>query len=373
MNKFLKLFWRVGCVVLAIAFLLSCCTAFISSAIFSFSIFFALLFPYLFLAVLVAAIINLFINKKWAIVFFVLLLAGLYNFFQTVAISPLHSWTMKKDSGSLRIMTWNVSEFVNPAPLDLPDAEIRRNIYYTITEYKPDILCLQEYYNASNSRDLPSEQHELDSLGYPYVAFSGDQRMKTFFGVIERGVAIYSKLPITESDTLNIRNDFNVENVVYADVKFNGKLMRITTGHLKSYYLFPDSARGYVGRKTVAKKLYTYKRDVEMKIRDIESMHEQQAGRIKSLLDSTPHPVIYCGDMNATPVMYSYQLLKGNRQDAFLQAGNGIGATFYNIVPTLRIDVVFPAKDFVVTQSTVVQRKLGDHYPVFADLKWKEK
>lgn len=371
MKKISKALWRTGCIVLALVFLVSCCTTFISSARFSYTIFFALLFPYLFIAIAVAGVVNLFVNKKWAMVFFVLFIAGIYNFFLTVAVSPLHSWNMQKDSGSLRIMTWNVSEFVNPAPLNLPDAETRRNIYHTISEYQPDVLCLQEYYNAANSRDLPSEQHELDSLGYHYLAYSGDMQTQTFYGLIQRGCAIYSKFPLISNDTLNIRKDYNIENVVHTDIIYHNKPVRVATGHLKSYYLFPDSARGYAGRKTVAKKLYTYKQEVEMKIRDVESLHERQAGRIRSLLDSSDLPSVYCGDMNATPVMYSYQLLKGNHLDAFLKAGNGIGATFYNLVPTLRIDVIFPSNDFIVNQCTIVQRKLGDHYPVVADLKWK--
>ena len=371
MITFLKGAWKLGCGLLAIVFLISCFTAFIPSSLFSYTVYFALLFPYLFVLIIVAAVINLFINKRWASALFLLLLPGLYNFFHTVAVSPFSSWKMEKDSGNTRIMTWNVSEFVNPAPLGLPDADIRRAILHTITEYNPDILCFQEFYNADSSRDLPSEIHELDSLGYHYHTFAPHQRLKTFYGIIERGVIICSKTPFINTGHIQIRDFFGTENMSYADMLIDNKPVRISTGHLISYYLFPDSARGYVGEKTVAKKLYTYKNDVNTKMRAIDQIHNNQAALLRRFLDTSSYPVVYCGDMNATPAMYTYRLLKGNRQDAFLEKGNGIGATFYNIVPTLRIDVCFPDERFSVSQCTVIHRKLGDHYPVVADIKWK--
>ncbi|MDQ2752168.1 MAG: endonuclease/exonuclease/phosphatase family protein, partial [Bacteroidota bacterium] len=158
--------------LLAIVFFISCFTQFIPSGVFSYAVFFALLFPYLFLLVFCFAIINLFFNKKWSLFFFLLLIPGLYNFFHVVAVSPFSKWQMKKDTSAIRIMTWNVSGFVNPAPLVLPDAIERKEMLQTISEYNPDIICIQEYYNADSSRDLPSEKHELDSIGYPYLLYS---------------------------------------------------------------------------------------------------------------------------------------------------------------------------------------------------------
>ncbi len=372
MKKNLQFLITIANVVLAFLFLISCFTQFIPSGVFSYAVFFALLFPYLFFLVFCFGFINLFFNKKWCLFFFLLLIPGLYNFFHVVAISPLSKWKMKKDTGAIRIMTWNVSEFTNPAPLNLPDALERRQILNTISEYNPDVICIQEYYNADSSRDLPSEKHELDSIGYPYLLFSNDERLKTFYGIIERGVAIASKTPFMDTGRLEIRNDWKTENLVFADIQLHRKPLRVNTAHLTSFYLFPDSAAGYNGRRRVAKKIYTYKNNVQEKLRDIEIMHDKQASLISRFLDTSLYPVIYCGDMNATSCMYSYRFLKGNKQDAFLKKGNGIGATFYNIVPTLRIDMCFPDKHFSVEQCTVVHRKLGDHYPVVTDVKWKD-
>ena len=372
MKVILKSVWQTGCAVLAAIFLFSCFSQFIPARVFSYTVFFALLFPYLFALVFCAAIVNCFVNKKWALAFFLLLMPGLYNFFNVVAISPLSSWKMEKDSNTTRIMTWNVSDFGTPAPLNQSDGLQRKQMLETISEYNPDIICVQEYYNVDHPHEVKSVRHELDSIGYPYYTFSGDQEYESNFGTEQRGVAIFSKTPLLNSGHLLTRKDFKTEYMSYADVFIQNKPARIATAHLTSFYLFPDSAKGYQGKKVVAKKIITYKRDVEMKLLDIEALHDKQAKLISSFLDTSSYPVIYCGDCNATSTMYSYRVLKGNKQDAFLKKGNGIGATFYNIAPTLRIDMCFPDLHFEVKQCTVVQRKLGDHYPVVTDIGWKK-
>lgn len=372
MKLFFRGVWRTGWIVLGIVFLFSCFTQFIPSRIFSFTVFFALLFPYLFLLILVAAIINLFINKRLSRFLFLLLIPGLYNFFYMLAISPLSSWQMKKNVGAIRIMTWNVSDFGTPAPLNQSDGEQRRQTLQTIADYAPDIICIQEYYNVEHPHEVMSVRHELDSIGYPYSTFSGDQEYQTYFGREQRGVAIFSKTPLLNSGRIQTRNDYKTEYMSFADVLVQNQSVRIATAHLTSFYLFPDSAKGYQGKKVVAKKIITYKRDVEMKLRDIEAMHDEQAALISRFLDTCHYPVVYCGDCNATSAMYSYRVLKGSKQDAFLRKGNGIGATFYKFVPTLRIDMCFPDTNFEVKQCTVAQRKLGDHYPVVTDMKLKK-
>ena len=64
-------------------------------------------------------------------------------------------------------------------------------------------------------------------------------------------------------------------------------------------------------------------------------------------------------------------LKNNNLQDAFLAKGSGIGNTFYKIGPTLRIDVCLADTSMQVLQCKREKKKLSDHYPVIADMKWK--
>ena len=65
--------------------------------------------------------------------------------------------------------------------------------------------------------------------------------------------------------------------------------------------------------------------------------------------------------------------MKGNKQDAFIQAGSGIGKTFdFNFMP-LRIDFIMPDDQFQVNSFMNYTVKYSDHYPVMTSLKLLEK
>ena len=371
MKKFLKVFWIILCFLFSIVFLIGAASQFIPSSVFSYIVFITILFPYLFTAMAVLTLISFFVHKKAGYYLLVVLASGLYNLFQVVAISPGSSWTPVKQKDALRIMTWNVADFINTYPLYSPKAAVRKQMLRMIQAYNPDIMCLQEYTDVQHSRDLVSVRRELDSIGYKYIYQNNEVITKTFYGDILSGIAICSKQPLSDTSHVKIRYDWRAESMIYADVMFQNKPIRIATAHLYSFYLFPDSAQGYSGERTVFKKLYHYKTDIEQKMRSIERTHQEQAGIIRKQLDTSAYPVIYCGDMNAVATSYTYRQLKDGRQDAFLKKGNGIGATFYHILPTLRIDVCFADTAFEVLQCEVAEKKLSDHYAVVTDVRWK--
>ena len=54
--------------------------------------------------------------------------------------------------------------------------------------------------------------------------------------------------------------------------------------------------------------------------------------------------------------------------NAFVEKGSGIGNTFSDLAPTLRIDNIFSDPRFHVNQYIRIKKKLSDHYPIVADL-----
>jgi endonuclease/exonuclease/phosphatase (EEP) superfamily protein YafD len=52
----------------------------------------------------------------------------------------------------------------------------------------------------------------------------------------------------------------------------------------------------------------------------------------------SPHPVVFCGDINDVPMSYGYHMLRKGRQDAFRESGRGRGGTYVGALPSLRID-----------------------------------
>ena len=90
--------------------------------------------------------------------------------------------------------------------------------------------------------------------------------------------------------------------------------------------------------------------------------------QIKKHMDSSPYSIIICGDFNDTPVSYAYQKLGENKKDAFLESGNGIGASF-NKIPTLRIDYILIDKELTSSSFSTHQEKFSDHRAISSTIK----
>jgi endonuclease/exonuclease/phosphatase family metal-dependent hydrolase len=88
-------------------------------------------------------------------------------------------------------------------------------------------------------------------------------------------------------------------------------------------------------------------------------------------MSNSPHPFIFCADLNDIPNSYSYATVRAGMQDAFLEKGSGIGRTFLGLSPTLRIDYVFADDRFEVRQFTRRKERYSDHFMLVADLALK--
>jgi len=77
---------------------------------------------------------------------------------------------------------------------------------------------------------------------------------------------------------------------------------------------------------------------------------------------TSPHPVIYCGDMNDTPMSYSYhELREVGLNDAFVESGRGIGHTYIGAFPSFRIDHILHDDRLVAWNFRTLPEDLSDH------------
>jgi len=366
MKKLLKLLWTILCIVLLILFIISCFSAFISPAFFSYIIFFVLAFPYLFIFTLIAAFINLYVNKKLAFAILICIPPAFYNLSNMVAFNfPEKLNDARTDSSVFRIMTWNVQDFINLSEKN----DIRSSMMQLIKQKNPDVLCLQEVTNVEGGRWRISIREELEAIGYKYHFFSNDFISSNIHDVVvTRGVVIFSKTPIKDSGRIKLSNETEPENLIYINTIFNNKLLRVYTAHLASYALFKDTVSS---NNDIYEITYRRKRAIQYKLREIEALHKKEAEIIADTVSKAGFPIVYCGDMNTTPCSYTYRILRDDFSDAFLENGLGTGATFYKILPMLRIDYCFADKRLKVVNCAVIKEKLSDHYPVVTDIKWK--
>ena len=363
MRNFLKTAWSACCFFVVALFLISCCSAYISPERFSYITFFAIAFPYLFVLVLLLAVISFFVKRSLAIVLLLVLVGGYSNLCRTIAFHAPQQWQPERNDSALRLFTWNVQYFGSIETGTYMDTEM----IALIADYEPDVVCMQEFSNTENGSRRASIREEMNAAGYKFYFFSNDRVIRPKNATVIDGVAIFSKLPFTDSARININKEQN-ENLIYTSVLFKNKPLRIYTGHLASFDLYKDTASS---EKDIYQITYDRKTAIQYKLRETEQLHQREVSIISKSISKSPYPVIYLGDMNITPCSYNYRLLRNNFQDAFLEKGSGVGATFYKILPTLRIDVCFADTSFRINQCTVVKRRLSDHYPLVTDISWK--
>ncbi len=316
--------------------------------------FFGLAFPYLFLANVILLIYWLIRRNRvsWSIL--IVLFLGGYNLVHYYRI-PVKDGNKYDKAGGMKgftITTFNVRSFNVYA--QAPDARKDEAIIRFLKEIKPDILCLQEFY-TDNSR-FP-EKRILRELNYPYhyISYiSRDHRPSHY------GLAIFSRYPLLNKKSLHFGGSSNQSQ--HCDVIIGGDTLRLFNNHLQSTNLNKQKIPLYYLDEN-GEALREVK-DISLHLRGAFIKRSEQARKLKRHIDSSPWPVLVCGDFNDTPVSYTYHILSSGLKDAFVESGRGLGRTYHGIFPSYRIDYILHDPRWKAVQYKTYHNGLSDHYPV---------
>lgn len=94
-------------------------------------------------------------------------------------------------------------------------------------------------------------------------------------------------------------------------------------------------------------------------------MRTAQAQQVKEFIAASPYATLIVGDLNDTPLSYTYRQLAKGFKDAFKEKGKGVGITYGGAVPGLRIDYILASKEIDFTSYDCPKVHLSDHYPIF--------
>ena len=279
-------------------------------------------------------------------------------------ISP--AFVLKKDAGSLRVMSWNVEHFDILEHKSHP--ERKQQMINMVNDYQPDIACFQEMVASDHFPSainyVPDFMASLHMYDYSY-AFN--QKLD-FDGKHHFGIIIFSKYPIINKQTLAFPpRDYN-SIFQYVDVVKNADTVRIFNVHLQSLKFTNDNLR-YIETPTIHDNQdFSESRSVVAKFKLGFLKRKRQSDRISEAIKQSPYPAIVCGDFNDVPNSYAYETIGSGMKNAFAEKGSGIGRTFYSISPTLRIDNIFVDERYNVQQYVRIKKKLSDHFPIIADI-----
>ncbi len=293
------------------------------------------------------------------------LIIGWKNTSRLIAFHSPKKFNYEKEEGSLRVVTWNVARFVEIFKNNNKGSQTRLKMMDLLRQQDADILCLQEFHTSERANFYDNISYIQKNLNYPYFQFSYDEDGdKLFYSSI-----IFSRFPIINKSVAFYPKPTIPEALLSADIKFGDDTVTIFTTHLQSVQFARSDYKKINEIKNYEDSIMTNSKTIFSKLKRGMSYRAIQANMMRQKLDSAKHPLIVCGDFNDVPNSYTYNKVRGDLNDVFLEKGFGIGRTFLSLSPTLRIDYILTDKRFEIKQINRPVKNYSDHYMLVADLK----
>ena len=206
--------------------------------------------------------------------------------------------------------------------------------------------CLQEFHLPLDvSMDRWLRQH-FPGYKADYYVLTGESG---HFGNVT-----LSRRPVSGKGKIDFEKSTNLS--LWTDMQLDSSTVRIYNCHFESYNI---SLSNLVKKDGAVE-------ETEQKMRRSITERPKQVAEVLRGVDSAPVRSIVLGDFNDNPLSYTYYRLLRGRNDSFVKAGRGFGATYRTLWPLLRIDYILYPKDLKAVSYTVPHVKYSDHYPIIA-------
>jgi len=263
------------------------------------------------------------------------------------------------EDSTIHLLSWNVRLF------DLynwsKNKQTRNKMIDVIQNEKADILCFQEfYYDDSGKFNTLDTLLDIQWANRVHIENSSSVNTSNHFGI-----ATFSKFPIINRGVIPFK-DVTDNISIFTDILAFKDTIRIYNLHLESIRFRREDY-------SILEKLTGNKDKTDLdgpqkildRMRRAYIRRARQTDIIKDHISRSPYPVLVCGDFNDTPNSYTYHNISYGLEDAFKNAGYGMGATFVSIIPFLRIDfILYSPETFSPIYFRVLKRSLSDHYPI---------
>lgn len=346
----------------------SCFITKIPSSSFSLAPFIAYSLP-LFVLLNASYLFLVFYKRKYWLITGVFFTVGLYG------LNNTYSLHLSGSSGKLKVMSYNVRLFdvynwLQRTTWD--DWEERKDnglildsIYKTISSVNADVICFQEYFNQPFGEY--KTKRTLKKFGYKYVhdAYTFKEKGNHY------GMATFSKYKMINKLFIPFRNTQN-NGILLTDIVKESDTIRILNCHLQSFQFGSEHYKYLRNLKDSTLNAINVSKTKKLvkQLNNGFSKRSKQLKLIEEQVLKSPYALILCADLNETPLSYVYENLKEVLQDAFLEAGFGIGTTHASNYPFMRIDYIFSTESLQPVNFNIVDRELSDHYPVIAEFNW---
>ena len=263
------------------------------------------------------------------------------------------------EGDGIKVLSFNVNHFQGDKKYS-PAAAASKIIDF-IDEQDADIVCFQEVrLNRNDIFNLRETVNRLENVNHYQYARSSS----TYGSVTMTRYPIISMGEIRFDDTRNI--------TIFTDIVIDDDTVRVFNVHLQSYLIDPSSYSVIDSLDLSEGKGIRELREIGGKIKTASAMRAEQVRKIRENIDSSPYKVVVCGDFNDTPVSYSYQKIRGDLKDAFVESGRGVGRTYVGKLPSFRIDYILHSREFDSFNFKTIGFRISDHLPISCVLINKE-
>ncbi len=264
-----------------------------------------------------------------------------------------------KADTTLRVMSFNVHLFER---YDSPKDNFKEETAELVNTVNPDIVCFQEFYSRiRGSRQFTKilkEECKFEDYYFEPVSKNDYEGY---------GQAIFSKFPIIDHGTI-FKNGYGINRIIFADIKREADTLRVYNVHLRSF-AFQEEDKEFIQKSATAQLKDEQKtKRVGRKLKTAFTNRSEQAKSLRKHIESCPYPYIVMGDFNDTPMSYSVNTVGQGMYNAFEEKGFGWGVTHFGLLPLFQIDYIFCEKSITVDNYGIVNERLSDHYPIWADL-----
>lgn len=229
-----------------------------------------------------------------------------------------------------------------------------------ILRTQPDVVCLQEVEVAKSGDNLTlAELREALSV-YPYTYFD----FKIYNSRRQYGNAVFSRFPLIGKHTLRYESKGNITSV--CDLVLPTDTLRLYINHLESNRVSLGSFAPTLSEAEKAMQELSYTSD---RLEKASELRVRQAKALRDDVERSPYPVLVVGDMNTTPVSYTYRILQHGLRDAFLESSDGqFGYTFVRHRLGVRIDYILHSRQLAASGFDIPHVDYSDHYPIITTI-----
>lgn len=270
---------------------------------------------------------------------------------------PINGWGEDVPEHAVKILSYNTQAFGGKAR---HAKEKANDVLSYLQECDADIICLQEFIWGGK---LKKQDIDYALRDYKYKHYQP-------IGKGFNGLGVYSRYPILSATPLKYKSNRN-GSIAYR-IKVGNDTLLVVNNHLESYKIHESDVETYQGMMAELgnEKQLADGWKLLNKLAFATAIRSQQADvLLKTVMDAEEKYIVVCGDFNDSPISYAHHVLLERLDDAFVEAGNGLGISYHEHKMLFRIDHILFSRNMKVYDCVVDNTtEASDHYPVWCHI-----